>query len=58
MINDVLWEHLDKFVVVYFDDILIYSETFKEYRKHIYTVLQAFEKANLLIELKKCEFYK
>jgi hypothetical protein len=35
MINEILWEHLDKFVVVYFDDILIYSEIFEKHKKYI-----------------------
>jgi hypothetical protein len=39
MINDILWEYLDKFVVVYLDDILIYLETLEEYRKYIYIIL-------------------
>jgi hypothetical protein len=58
IINDMLQEHLDKFVVVYLDNILIYSEILEEYRKHVHTVLQALERANLLVELKKCEFHK
>jgi hypothetical protein len=58
IINNILREHLDKFIIVYLDDILIYSETFEEYRKHVHTVLQALERANLLVEPKKCEFHK
>jgi hypothetical protein len=39
MINDVLWKHLNKFIIVYFNDILIYSETLEEYKKYVYIIL-------------------
>jgi hypothetical protein len=58
IINDILQEHLDKFVVTYLDNILIYSKTLEKHRKHVHIVLQTLEKANLLIEPKKCEFHK
>ena len=34
-INSVLKEHLDKFVIIYLDNIIIYSDTEKEHEKHI-----------------------
>lgn len=33
--NDVLYEFLDHFVVVYLDDIVIYIETFKKHKRHL-----------------------
>ena len=58
MINDVLREYLDIFVVVYLDDILIFSKTLEEHRGHVHKILQKLEKANLLVEAEKCEFHK
>ena len=39
MINDILREYLDYFVIVYLDNILIFSENLEEYKKHVYQVL-------------------
>ena len=38
--NDVFREYLDQFVVVYLDDILIYSNTLKEHKRHVRMVLE------------------
>ena len=40
IINDVLREYIDIFVIVYLNDILIYSEDLKTYKGHIYQVLK------------------
>jgi hypothetical protein len=50
--------YLDKFVIAYLNNILIYSNNLKEHIKHITIVLTCFSKARLLLELKKCKFYK
>jgi hypothetical protein len=42
--NDVFWAHLWDFVVVYLDDILIYSKTEEEHRKHVQIVLDLLRK--------------
>jgi len=39
-INSVLGEHLDKFIMVYLNDIIIYLENEEEYREHIKWVLK------------------
>jgi hypothetical protein len=39
MINHVLREHLDVFIIIYLDDILIYLKTLKDHKKHVYKVL-------------------
>ena len=41
MINNVLREYLDIFVVVYFNDILIFLEHFEEHKEHVHKVLKA-----------------
>jgi hypothetical protein len=40
LVNDVLREHLDIFVIAYLDDILIYSQNKKEHKEHIRTILK------------------
>ena len=57
MINHMLREHLDQFVVAYLDDILIFSETLEEHEEHVEKVLQKLHDANLLVELKKSHFH-
>ena len=51
-----LREHLDQFVTVYLDDILIYLETKEEHEGYIRTILRLLRKANLLVDLQKSEF--
>ena len=58
MINHVLKEFIDLFVIVYLDDILIFSETLEEHKKHVALVLETLEKANLLVEPEKCQFHQ
>ena len=57
MINQVLNEYLDRFIVVYLDDILIFLDILDKHIKYIYKVLARLEEANLLIEPKKYIFY-
>ena len=57
MINSVLREKLDIFVVVYLDDILIFSDTEEEHREHVHWVLKTLQDAKLLVEPTKCEFH-
>ena len=47
LMNDVFREFLDKFVVCYLDDILIYSETIEEHKEHVRLVLQKLRDAGL-----------
>ncbi|KAJ3459939.1 hypothetical protein MRS44_016012 [Fusarium solani] len=57
MINYVLREYLDDFVVCYLDDILIFSETEEEHTEHVHKVLKALQDANLLVEPEKSTFH-
>ena len=55
LMNEVFRPFLRKFVLVFFDDILIYSTTEKEHETHLAMVLQTLEEHQLYVNLKKCE---
>src|SRR6266540_1391622 len=56
LMNYVLHDYLNDFVVVYLDDILVCSDTFEEYLVHLRKVFIKLREANLVIKLKKCKF--
>jgi hypothetical protein len=56
-INRMLHEFMDDFVVVFLDDILIYSKTEEELERHLRLVLGALRKNQLYGKLKKCAFW-
>jgi hypothetical protein len=56
LMNHVLRSFIGKFVVVYFDDILIFSKTIKELVDHIRQVLDVLRKEKLYANIKKCTF--
>ena len=57
MMNKVFMEELDKFVVVFIDDILIYSETAEEHAEHLRIVLEKLRQNQLYAKFSKCEFW-
>uniref|UniRef100_A0A8C1XXR9 ribonuclease H n=1 Tax=Cyprinus carpio TaxID=7962 RepID=A0A8C1XXR9_CYPCA len=57
-IHDVLREFLHKFVLVYIDDILIYSRSLAEHRRHVVEVLQRLRAFHLYLKAKKCSFHQ
>ena len=57
-VNRVLAAYIDKFVIVYMDDILIYSSSLEEHVKHLKKVLAALSKADLILNIKKCRFFE
>ena len=58
MINDALREHLNVFVIAYFDDILMYFKTLKKHKQHVKIMLQCLKQRRLLFKFEKCEFHK
>jgi hypothetical protein len=56
LMNHVLRAFIGKFVVVYFDDILIYSKSLEEHIEHITFVLASMRKEKLYANLGKCTF--
>ncbi len=54
--NDVLWNFLNDFCQVYLDDILIYSKMRKKHRDYVKLVLSWLCKAELQMNIRKCEF--
>jgi hypothetical protein len=57
LMNKVFMEYLDKFVVVFIDDILIFSKNEEEHNKHLCKVLQKLRENQLYAKLNKCEFW-
>jgi hypothetical protein len=57
MINKVFKEYLDKFVVVFIDDILIYSKNDSEHEEHLRMVLQKLRDNQLYAKFTKCDFW-
>lgn len=56
--NDALNEHLDKFVLAYLNNVLIYSRDKKEHVEHVKLVMKKLVEYSLLYKLEKCEFHK
>jgi hypothetical protein len=56
LMNSVFMDYLDKFVVVFIDDILIYSQS-EEHVDHMKMVLQRLREHQLYAKLSKCEFW-
>ncbi|GJS10429.1 putative reverse transcriptase domain-containing protein [Tanacetum coccineum] len=57
LINRVCRPYLDKFVIVFIDDILIYSKTQEEHVEHLRLVLELLKKEKLYAKFSKCEFW-
>ncbi|GJT86139.1 putative reverse transcriptase domain-containing protein [Tanacetum coccineum] len=57
LINRVCKPYLDKFVIVFIDDILIYSKSKKEHEEHLRQILKLLKKEELYAKFSKCEFW-
>jgi hypothetical protein len=57
LMNKVFMEYLDKFMVVFIDDILIYSKDEEEHEKHLHLVLQKLRDHQMYTKMSKCKFW-
>jgi hypothetical protein len=57
LMNKVFVEYLDKFIVVFIDNILIFSKNDEERDEHLRLVLQKLRENQLYAKLRKCEFW-
>jgi hypothetical protein len=58
LMNRVFRNYMDKFVIVFLDDILVYSKTEEEHEQHLRMVLQVLREHQLYTKLSKCSFYQ
>jgi hypothetical protein len=56
--NGVFRSYLDKFFIVFLDDIIIYSKFEKEHEHHLRMVLQVLREHKIYAKLGKCSFYQ
>jgi hypothetical protein len=56
LMNKVFTEYLDKFVVVFINDILVFSKMEEEHEKHLRLILEKFRSNKLYVKFSKCEF--
>jgi len=56
LMNEIFREHLRKFILVFFDDILVYSHTLTEHYEHLATVLNLLREHHLVAKASKCFF--
>jgi hypothetical protein len=57
LMNNVFMEYLDRFVIVFIDDILIYSKSDSDHEEHLRLVLQKLRDNQLYAKYSKCEFW-
>ena len=56
--NNVMHKYMDKFVVVFIDDISIYSKSEEEHKEHLKIVLQELREPQLFAKFSKCNYLK
>ena len=57
LMNRVFHEYLDRFVIVFVDDILVYSDNEKQHKEHLRIVLEVLRKNKLYAKFSKCDFW-
>ena len=58
LLNNILREYLNIFVIIYLNDILTFCQIIEEYKQHIKKMLKCLSKRNLLIKSEKCDWHK
>ena len=58
VMNDLFRPFIDDFVIVYLDDILVFSQTWEEHVKHVKQVLDVLVRKKMYLKMSKCEFGK
>jgi hypothetical protein len=56
LMNGIFREYLDKFVIIFLDDILVYSNLEEEHEQYLRMVLQVLRENQLYAKLRKCSF--
>ena len=57
LMNRVFRPYLDRFVIVFIDDIMVYSRSEQEHAEHLHRVLQTLREHKLYAKFSKCEFW-
>ena len=58
LMNNVMHKYLDKFVVIFIDEILIYSKSEEEHKEHLKIVLQELGEHQIFVKSSRCNFFK
>ena len=58
LMNNVMHKYLDKFVVIFIDDILIYLKTEEEHKEHLNFFFQELQEHKLFAKFSNCDFFK
>ena len=57
LMNNIMHKYLNKFVVLFIDDILIYSKIEEEHKEHLKIILQELREHQLFTKFSKCDFF-
>ena len=58
LMHSIFREHLDTFVIIFLDDILVYSRTLEEHKKHVRKTLEILRNNKLYAKVTKCSFFQ
>jgi hypothetical protein len=57
LMNKVFMEYLDRFIIVFIDDILVFSKMMEEHEEHLRLVLEKLRSNQMYAKFSKCEFW-